>query len=169
MSVVARPKSASGLKDLGYLQDIPAVRQLGLLVVVAGAIALGLWLFFWTQKPDYVPLGAGMDAKSVDEASDLLRGAQIPFRIEPGSGMLSVPTDQVGAARMALASAGLQRHVVGLLRPEEQPQAQRDGGGDQGEQPQLAHRGDVLQVAQVAQAVGAFGKRERAHVRSACS
>jgi len=41
MSVVALPKSASGLKDLGYLQDIPAVRQLGLLVVVAGAIALG--------------------------------------------------------------------------------------------------------------------------------
>ncbi|GAB3093942.1 flagellar basal-body MS-ring/collar protein FliF [Lysobacter terrae] len=107
MSVVALPKSASGLKDLGYLQDIPAVRQLGLLVVVAGAIALGLWLFFWTQKPDYVPFGAGMDAKSVDEASELLRGAQIPFRIEPGSGMLSVPTDQVGAARMALASAGL--------------------------------------------------------------
>ena len=107
MSVVALPKSANGLKDLGYLQDIPAVRQLGLLALVAGTIALGLWLFFWTQKPDYVPLSASMDAKSVDEASELLRGAQIPFRIEPGSGLLSVPADQAGAARMALASAGL--------------------------------------------------------------
>jgi len=107
MSVIALPKSASGLKDLGYLQDIPAVRQLGLLALVAGTIALGLWLFFWTQKPDYVPVHAGLDAKSVDEASELLRGAQIPFRIEPSSGALSVPTDQVGAARMALASAGL--------------------------------------------------------------
>lgn len=107
MSVVALPKSASGLKDLGYLQDIPAVRQLGLLALVAGTIALGLWLFFWTQKPDYVPVHAGLDAKSVDEASELLRGAQIPFRIEPSSGALSVPTDQVGVARMTLASAGL--------------------------------------------------------------
>ena len=107
MSVIALPKSASGLKDLGYLQDIPAVRQLGLLVLVAGTIALGLWLFFWTQKPDYVPVHAGLDAKSVDEASELLRGAQIPFRIEPSTGALSVPTDQVGAARMTLASAGL--------------------------------------------------------------
>lgn len=107
MSVVALPKSASGLKDLGYLQDIPAVRQLGLLALVAGTIALGLWLFFWTQKPDYVPVHAGLDAKSVDEASELLRGAQIPFRIEASSGALSVPTDQVGVARMTLASAGL--------------------------------------------------------------
>ncbi len=107
MSVIALPKSAGGLKDLGHLQDIPAVRQLGLLALVAGTIALGLWLFFWTQKPDYVPVHAGLDAKSVDEASELLRGAQIPFRIEPSSGALSVPTDQVGAARMALASAGL--------------------------------------------------------------
>jgi flagellar M-ring protein FliF len=107
MSVIALPKSASGLKDLGYLQDIPAVRQLGLLVLVAGTIALGLWLFFWTQKPDYVPVHAGLDAKSVDEASELLRGAQIPFRIEPSSGALSVPIDQVGAARMTIASAGL--------------------------------------------------------------
>ena len=107
MSVIALPKSASGLRDLGYLQDIPAVRQLGLLALVAGTIALGLWLFFWTQKPDYVPVHAGLDAKSVDEASELLRGAQIPFRIEPSSGALSVPTDQIGAARMTLASAGL--------------------------------------------------------------
>ncbi|MFC5568979.1 flagellar basal-body MS-ring/collar protein FliF [Lysobacter yangpyeongensis] len=107
MSVIALPKSTGGLKDLGHLQDIPAVRQLGLLALVAGTIALGLWLFFWTQKPDYVPVHAGLDAKSVDEASELLRGAQIPFRIEPASGVLSVPTDQLGAARMTLASAGL--------------------------------------------------------------
>lgn len=107
MSVIALPEKASALKDLGHLQDIPAVRQLGLLALVAGTIALGLWLFFWTQKPDYVPVHAGLDAQSVDEASELLRGAQIPFRIEPGSGALAVPVDQVGAARMALASAGL--------------------------------------------------------------
>ena len=106
MSVIALPKTTVSLRDLGRLQDIPAVRQLGLFALVAATIALGLWLFFWTQKPDFVPVQAGLDAKATGEASDLLRNAQIPFRIDP-SGALAVPTDQVGAARMAMAAAGL--------------------------------------------------------------
>lgn len=108
MSVIALPQGTAGtLRDLRRLQDIPAVRQLGLFALLAAAIALGLWLFFWTQKPDYVPVFAGLDAKATGEASDLLRTAQIPFRIDHGSGALAVPTDQLGAAKMALASAGL--------------------------------------------------------------
>jgi flagellar M-ring protein FliF len=108
MSVIALPdKTAASLRDLGRLQDIPAVRQLGMFVLVAATIALGLWLFFWTQKPNFVPVQAGLDAKATGEASELLRGARIPFRIDPSSGALAVPTDQVGAARMALAAAGL--------------------------------------------------------------
>lgn len=107
MSVIALPKTPGGLKDIGRLQDIPAVRQLALLVVAAAAIALGLWLFFWTQKPGFVPVYAGLDAKSTADASDLLRGKQIPFRLDAGSGALAVPADRVGDARLALASAGL--------------------------------------------------------------
>lgn len=107
MSVIALPKATASLRDLGRLQDIPVLRQLGLLALVAAAIALGLWLFFWSQKPDFVPVQAGLDAKSTAEASELLRGAQIPFKLDPASGALAVPLDQVGAARMALAAAGL--------------------------------------------------------------
>lgn len=108
MSVIALPKgTASSLRDLGRLQDIPAVRQLGLFAMVAATIALGLWLFFWTQRADYVPVFAGLDAKATSDASELLRSNQIPFRIDPGNGALAVPTDQLGAAKMALAAAGL--------------------------------------------------------------
>ncbi len=108
MSVIALPKNAaSNLRDLGPLQDIPVVRQLGLFALVAAAIALGLWLFFWTQKPNYVPVFAGLDARSTAEATDLLRTAQIPFQIDSGSGALSVESDQIGKARLALAAAGL--------------------------------------------------------------
>ena len=106
MAVITLPNQDK-LRDLRGLQDIPVVRQLGLFALVAAVIALGLWLFFWTQKPDYVPVFAGLDAKATTEASDLLRTAQIPFRIEPGSGALSVPQDQIGPAKLALASAGL--------------------------------------------------------------
>ena len=48
MSAIALPKTTEGLKNLGRLQDIPMVRQLLTLGVTAAAIALGLWLFFWT-------------------------------------------------------------------------------------------------------------------------
>ncbi|MCE7033356.1 flagellar M-ring protein FliF [Lysobacter sp. GX 14042] len=108
MSVIPFPKNAAeSLKQLGPLQEIPVVRQLGVFAIAAAAIALGLWLFFWTQKPDYVPVFAGQDARASAEASDLLRGASIPFRIEPGNGALAVPSDQLGPARLALAAAGL--------------------------------------------------------------
>lgn len=107
MAVIALPKSTENLQKLGRLQDIPAVRQLGTIALVAAAIATGLWLFFWTQKPDYVPVFAGLDAKSTEEASQLLTTSQIPFRIETATGALAVPADQLGAAKMALASAGL--------------------------------------------------------------
>lgn len=107
MAVIALPKSTENLQKLGRLQDIPAVRQLGMIALLAAAIAMGLWLFFWTQKPDYVPVFAGLDAKATEEASQLLGSSQIPFRIDTATGALAVPADQLGAAKMALASAGL--------------------------------------------------------------
>src|SRR5690606_29792535 len=113
MSVIALPKAAASLRDLGRLQDIPVLRQLGLLGLVAVAIALGLWLFTWSQKPDFVPVHAGLDAKSTAEASELLRTARIPFKLDPATGALAVPVDQVGEARMALASAGLPASTGG--------------------------------------------------------
>ncbi|GAA5078637.1 flagellar basal-body MS-ring/collar protein FliF [Lysobacter panacisoli] len=106
MAVIALPDQ-NKLRELRGLQDIPVVRQLGLFALVAAVIALGLWLFFWTQRPDYVPVYAGLDAKSTSEASELLRTAQIPFRVDPGSGALAVPQDQIGQAKLALAAAGL--------------------------------------------------------------
>ena len=106
MSAIALPTTPEGLKNLGRLQDIPMVRQLLTLGVTAAAIALGLWLFFWTQKPTYAPL-PGLDVKTAGEARDVLRNAQVPFKIDPTTGALSVPEDRIGEARMALAAGGI--------------------------------------------------------------
>lgn len=99
-------KTTESLKSLGRLQDIPLVRQMMTFAVAAAAIALGLWLFFWTQRPDYAPLPE-LDAKTASDARGVLTAAKIPFKIDAATGVLSVPGDKIGEARMALAAGGL--------------------------------------------------------------
>lgn len=111
MSLLPLSKDSPAANTLARLQDIPALRQLLMLLVLAGAVALGLWIFFWSQRPDFVPLSGSMDAKSTAEASEVLRAAEIPFRLDPNSGALAVPEDHVQQARLKLASAGLSENA----------------------------------------------------------
>ncbi len=92
---------------LSKIQDFPVFRQLGTLLMIAGAVAVGLMVFFWSQKPDFTPLYTGLDAKATAEAADLLRAAQIPFKLDQASGAISVPAENLHDARLKLASSGL--------------------------------------------------------------
>lgn len=92
---------------LARLQDMQLARRLGKMLMLAAAIAIGLTVFFWSQKPPHVPLYAGLDAKATAEATDLLRTAQIPFRIDQTTGTISVPEDHIHDARLKLAGSGL--------------------------------------------------------------
>ena len=46
------------------LQEIPVFRQFGTLLTIAGAVAVGLMVFFWSQKPEFTPLYTGLDPKA---------------------------------------------------------------------------------------------------------
>ena len=92
---------------LTRIQDFPVFRQLGTLLMIAGAVAVGLMVFFWSQKPDFTPLYTGLDAKATAEAADLLRAAQIPFQLDQASGAISVPAENLHDARLKLAGSGL--------------------------------------------------------------
>ena len=92
---------------LDRLQGMQLARRLGKMLLLAGAIAIGLMVFFWSQQPGHVPLYAGLDAKATAEATDLLRAARIPFRIDPGTGTISVPEENLHDARLELAGSGL--------------------------------------------------------------
>ena len=63
---------------LTKIQDARVFKQMGTLLMIAGAVALGLFVFFWSQEPAYTPLYTGLDAKATAEATDMLRAAQIP-------------------------------------------------------------------------------------------
>ncbi len=89
------------------LQSLQIARRLGLMAMIAVAVAAGLAVFFWSQKPGYVPLYTGLDQKATAEATDLLRTAQIPFELDPATGGITVPEKNLHDARLKLAGSGL--------------------------------------------------------------
>ena len=101
--------AAPSLKQIRGLKDLPAVRQLALLLGLALAVAGGAALFTWSQQPNYVPVYPGLAEKDASEVMDALRTAGLPVRLDPGSGSVTVPGDKVYEARMKLAAEGLPK------------------------------------------------------------
>lgn len=89
------------------VQGLQITRRLGLMAMIAFSVAAGLAVFFWSQKPDYAPLYTGLDEKGTAEATDLLRTAQIPFKLDPATGAITVPQSNLYDARLKLAGSGL--------------------------------------------------------------
>lgn len=89
------------------LQDLPYVRQLATVVALGAAIALGAWMFSWTQKPSYVPVYPALEAKDASEVLEALRSAQVPVQVDPLTGNVTVPETAVQQARLLLAAQGL--------------------------------------------------------------
>lgn len=97
------------LPSARQLKDSPALRQLALLLGIAFAVAAGLWGYRWSQQPGYAPLYTGLADRDAADMTEALRSANIPFRFEPGSGVVSVPQAQLDQARLHLAGQGLPR------------------------------------------------------------
>lgn len=89
------------------LSQLPALRQLGLLVGLAAAVAIGVGAVLWAQTPSYRVLYPDMALESQGRAIDALRTAGIEHRLATGSGDLMVPAADAARARLALASEGL--------------------------------------------------------------
>lgn len=113
MAQLPNPASAAttnpAVMQLRGLKDLPAVRQLALLVGLALAVAGGVALFSWSQQPGYVPVYPGLAEKDAGEAADALRAAGLPVKLDPASGTVIVPGDKVYEARMRLAAQGLPK------------------------------------------------------------
>lgn len=92
---------------LEKISQMTMLRQVGLLVGLAASVAIGFAVVLWSQQPDYRPLYgslAGLDTKQV---MDTLAQADIPYTVEPNSGVLLVKADDIGRARLKLAGAGV--------------------------------------------------------------
>jgi len=106
-TLIATPEAPASL--LQRVRDIPGIRQLLLLIGLAAAIAAGLSLFMWAQKPAEQPLFAGLPEAETAAMADALAAEGIEHHIDPATGALTVPADQVRSARLKLAGRGLPK------------------------------------------------------------
>ncbi len=108
--------------NLAMLFNIPAVRQIGLLIGVAGAVAIGFAVVLWSQTPGQSRLYEGLDNEDLGQVADILRGANIDFKLNMDTGTVTVPESKLHDARLELASQGLPRGAaVGMRSLQEQP------------------------------------------------
>lgn len=107
MDLVSTPGNT--LNALQGLSRLSAVRQVGLLLALAGSVALGVLVVLWSQAPSYTLLHASLSGKEAAEVLDALEEAGIPYRLEQSSGAVMVPSAKVHDARLKLAAHGLPK------------------------------------------------------------
>ena len=83
------------------------LRQVGVLVGLAAAVALGLYVALWARQPEYSVLFADLHDRDMNQVIEQLTSNNIAYRMDPNGGTVLVPSDQLNDARMKLAGAGL--------------------------------------------------------------
>jgi flagellar M-ring protein FliF len=107
---------------LGPLPAIPGGQVLGAAAALALLVAVLVSTALWVHQPAYRPLYAGLADKEAGQVMEALQAQKIPFRIDETTGSIEVPTDQVHAARLKLATQGLPQSAAGGLELLAQPQ-----------------------------------------------
>lgn len=106
--------------NLSGVLRIPAVRQVLLLIGVAGAVAAGFAVVLWSQDPGFTQLYGDMESQEAAQVADALKSADIQYKLN-NDGSILVPAAQVHDARMQLASQGLpQSATAGMNAMQEQ-------------------------------------------------
>lgn len=98
---------AQDVVNTGSERVISGMKPLLLLVGVAAAIAAGVGVMLWSVGPTYSLLFSNLAAEDTAQITQSLESAGIPYKLENGVGAISVPAEQIAAARLRLASQGL--------------------------------------------------------------
>lgn len=104
-----------------YQRVSQGLRPVLLLIGVALAVAAGVGITLWSVGPSYSLLYSNLAAEETAEIAQALDAARIPYRLEDGTGSISVPSDQLSAARLKLAAAGLSGTDTGIAAMTKDP------------------------------------------------
>jgi flagellar M-ring protein FliF len=83
------------------------LRPLLLLIGVAAAVAAGVGVVLWAKGPNFNLLYGDLSEEDTAAVTQTLSAAGIQYRMENGSGALSVPSEKLNDARLLLAGKGL--------------------------------------------------------------
>ncbi|WP_297792126.1 flagellar basal-body MS-ring/collar protein FliF [uncultured Marinobacter sp.] len=100
-----KPESRSDL--LFGFNRLNLLRQIGLMVGLAASVALGVAVVLWAQEPNYQPVVGDMSGYNPQDITSILDQSGINYRMDPRSGALLVPSDEVYNARLKLAAEGV--------------------------------------------------------------
>ena len=87
----------------------PIAKQIMFLLAIAASIAVGGYVFMWSQTPSYQVLFSGMEAQESSEVATVLQQMKIDYKLDPTTGALLVPASDVQGLRLRLAAEGLPR------------------------------------------------------------
>jgi flagellar M-ring protein FliF len=87
----------------------PVMKQIGFLLAIAASIALGGYVFMWSQTPSYQVLFSGMQPKESSEVVAILQQTNIAYKLDPNTGAVLVPSSKIQGLRMKMAAEGLPR------------------------------------------------------------
>ena len=106
IAVTKQPVSASQLMDRVKVFWNGLRRQQRIYLGVGLAITFGVLIFLvkMITTPDYKPLMKGLEAADAQTISAQLAAKKIPYLVSPDGASISVPADQVDAARLEVAS-----------------------------------------------------------------
>ena len=102
------PFSAS-VAQLNSLSQLPIIKQLVFMLVVAAGIALGTSSVMWSTSPNMTPLYMDLAAQDANDIVAALEQQGTEFTIDNRTGLVSVPSSEIQQVRMQLASEGLPR------------------------------------------------------------
>jgi flagellar M-ring protein FliF len=83
------------------------LRPLLLLLGVAGAVAAGVGVVLWSQGPTWNLLYGDLSGEDAAAVTQALSAAGIEYRLENGTGAISVPRERLNDARLMLAGQGI--------------------------------------------------------------
>lgn len=106
MALVKTENLAAQARGFGSL---PVLRQIGLMIGLAASVALGVAVVLWSKTPDYSLLYGRLSDAEAAQVAESLEKEGIAYRIESGSGIITVPASKVHEARLKLAKQGLPR------------------------------------------------------------
>jgi flagellar M-ring protein FliF len=99
--------STATTTDAVYPRLSASLKPLLLLIGVAAAVAAGVTVVLWSRGPNYSLLYANLATEDQAQITQALDAAQIPYKVEPGSSGIMVPSERLNDARMKLAGQGL--------------------------------------------------------------